>query len=185
MERILHLAQECKTIEKIWCAVKTSYFEIYNEKVTDLIELKEDLKVCEDANKKTAILGLSETVIKSFEDFKKLYEDRSKNRTTASTNLNARSSRSHAVLRVSIELMRNEKKYNGRLHLVDLAGSEDNRKTGNTGQRMVESSNINLSLFTLQRVVNALNEGQGVIPYRDSKLTRILKDRYPLHYTHP
>lgn len=67
----------------------------------------------------------------------------------------------------------------GKLYLIDLAGSEDNRRTGNQGIRLKESGAINSSLFTLSKVVDALNQGLPRIPYRDSKLTRLLQVREP------
>ncbi|KAJ2890916.1 hypothetical protein GGI21_006012, partial [Coemansia aciculifera] len=101
------------------------------------------------------------------------------NRRTASTKLNNHSSRSHAILTVQVQWqddLSSGKTWCGRLHLIDLAGSEDNRRTENGKDRMAESSAINRSLFVLGQVVEALNTGSSRIPYRDSKMTRILQD---------
>ena len=68
----------------------------------------------------------------------------------------------------------------GKLYLIDLAGSEDNRRTGNKGLRLKESGAINTSLFVLGKVVDALNQGLPRVPYRDSKLTRLLQVRPPI-----
>ena len=99
-------------------------------------------------------------------------------RSVAATKLNSRSSRSHAVLMVKVEKKEKSsgRTYHGKLHLIDLAGSEDNRRTANVGQRLKESGSINLSLFVLGKVVDALNSKSLRIPYRDSKLTRLLQD---------
>lgn len=161
-----------------------SYFELYNEKVYDLsCNNNIDLPIREDYNRKIIIQNLNETQINSYEDFCIFYDDKAKNRSTASTRLNSHSSRSHAVLMVRVlakDLDNRSPTYGnlleGKLHLIDLAGSEDNRKTDNVGKRIVESSNINSSLFVLAKVVQALNDGDKRIPYRDSKLTRLLQD---------
>src|SRR5690606_17179730 len=112
-------------------------------------------------------------------EFIEVYERGNKNRRVGATILNPNSSRSHAIITLIVKHQQKMKPYDwiiGKLNLCDLAGSEDNRKTGNTGERMTESKNINLSLFTLRKVVHALNSGHHRIPYRDSKLTRILQD---------
>lgn len=96
----------------------------------------------------------------------------------ASTQLNQRSSRSHAVLLVWVSQTQGWPPYARRaakLCLIDLAGSEDNRRTGNKGLRLKESGAINTSLFVLSKVVDALNQGLPRVPYRDSKLTRLLQ----------
>ncbi|KAJ1940098.1 hypothetical protein EC988_007130, partial [Linderina pennispora] len=90
--------------------------------------------------------------------------------------LNNHSSRSHAILTVRVQWTDKEKAWCGRVHLIDLAGSEDNRRTANNKDRLAESSAINRSLFVLGQVVEALNSSSLRIPYRDSKMTRILQD---------
>jgi kinesin family protein 22 len=99
-----------------------------------------------------------------------------KQRSTAATNLNESSSRSHFILQISIVIEREGKRFSSKINLIDLAGSEDNKRTGNTGIRMAESGAINKSLFVLGQVVEALNKNHPRIPYRDSKITRILQD---------
>ncbi|KAF3853555.1 hypothetical protein F7725_014243 [Dissostichus mawsoni] len=149
-------------------SISMSYLEIYNEKVLDLLlPGSQDLPIREDKDKNILIPGLTHTTITSFSDFDKHFVPASLNRTTASTKINQRSSRSHAVLLLKT----------GKLYLIDLAGSEDNRRTGNQGIRLKESGAINLSLFTLSKVVDSLNSSTAVrVPYRDSKLTRLLQD---------
>ncbi|XP_030611242.1 kinesin-like protein KIF22 [Archocentrus centrarchus] len=162
-------------------SIGMSYLEIYNEKVLDLLSPNsQDLPIREDKDKNILIPGLTHMTITSFADFDKHFVPATLNRTTASTKLNQRSSRSHAVL--LIKVVRTQQKLphrqqTGKLYLVDLAGSEDNRRTGNQGIRLKESGAINLSLFTLNKVVDSLNSGTSVrVPYRDSKLTRLLQD---------
>jgi kinesin family member 22 len=99
-----------------------------------------------------------------------------KSRSVGATNLNSHSSRSHAILCISVTRVFEETTITGVVNLVDLAGSENNKLTGNDPARMLESSAINKSLSVLGQVVHALNSGHSRIPYRDSKLTRILQD---------
>lgn len=146
--------------------INISFIEIYNEKIFDLFEPKE-LFLREFENK-IVISSLKTFSIKSFEEFKKVFSAGNINRKTAETNLNKTSSRSHSILQISLN--------GAKLYLIDLAGSENNKKTGNKGLRMTESSNINKSLFVLGNVVNAILNKNIRIPYRDSKLTRLLQD---------
>ncbi|KAM9772669.1 kinesin-like protein KIF22 isoform X1 [Syngnathus typhle] len=162
-------------------SIGMSYLEIYNEKVLDLMSPNsQDLPIREDKDKNILIPGLTHTIIPSFADFERHFVPANLKRTTASTKVNERSSRSHAVL--LIKVVRTEhclprRQQTGKLYLVDLAGSEDNRRTGNRGIRLKESGAINLSLFTLSKVVDSLKSGASVrVPYRDSKLTRLLQD---------
>ncbi|KAK5881182.1 hypothetical protein CesoFtcFv8_022013 [Champsocephalus esox] len=162
-------------------SISMSYLEIYNEKVLDLLSPgSQDLPIREDKDKNILIPGLTHTTITSISDFHKHFVPASLNRTTASTKINQRSSRSHALL--LLKVLRTQRapphrQQAGKLYLIDLAGSEDNRRTGNQGIRLKESGAINLSLFTLSKVVDSLNSGTAVrVPYRDSKLTRLLQD---------
>uniref|UniRef100_A0A3B4GLZ0 Kinesin-like protein n=1 Tax=Pundamilia nyererei TaxID=303518 RepID=A0A3B4GLZ0_9CICH len=163
-------------------SIGMSYLEIYNEKVLDLLSPNsQDLPIREDKDKNILIPGLTHMNISKFADFDKHFVPATLNRTTASTKLNQRSSRSHAILLIK-QVVRTQqqlphRQQTGKLYLVDLAGSEDNRRTGNQGIRLKESGAINLSLFTLSKVVDSLNSGTSVrVPYRDSKLTRLLQD---------
>ena len=105
-----------------------------------------------------------------------------KNRSVGATDMNARSSRSHSIFTVTVEASdkntaAEEHIRVGKLHLVDLAGSERQSKTGATGDRLKEATKINLSLSALGNVISALVDGKSShIPYRDSKLTRLLQD---------
>ncbi|XP_069591087.1 kinesin-like protein KIF22 isoform X1 [Ranitomeya imitator] len=167
--------------EENWTfTITMSYVEIYQEKVMDLLEPKnKDLPIREDKGHNILIPGVTQKTITTFSDFDEHFIPASQNRTVASTKLNDRSSRSHAVLLIKVQ--KNQqispfRQLTGKLYLIDLAGSEDNRRTGNQGIRLKESGAINSSLFTLSKVVDALNQGLPRIPYRDSKLTRLLQD---------
>ncbi|KAM4025835.1 kinesin-like protein KIF22 isoform 2-T2 [Anomaloglossus baeobatrachus] len=167
--------------EENWSfSITMSYVEIYQEKVMDLLEPKnKDLPIREDKDHNILIPGVTHKTITSFSDFDEYFIPASQNRTVASTKLNDRSSRSHAVLLIKVQKSQQIppfRQLTGKLYLIDLAGSEDNRRTGNKGIRLKESGAINSSLFTLSKVVDALNQGLPRIPYRDSKLTRLLQD---------
>ncbi|XP_068099907.1 kinesin-like protein KIF22 [Hyperolius riggenbachi] len=167
--------------EEDWTySITMSYVEIYQEKVMDLLEPKnKDLPIREDKDHNILIPGVTQKTIDNFSDFDEYFIPASQNRTVACTKLNDRSSRSHAVLLIKVQKSQKIHPYRqltGKLYLIDLAGSEDNRRTGNQGIRLKESGAINSSLFTLSKVVDALNQGLPRIPYRDSKLTRLLQD---------
>ncbi|KAM8837898.1 kinesin-like protein KIF22 [Spinachia spinachia] len=173
---------KAKADEEGWdYSIGMSYLEIYNEKVLDLLSpSSQDLPIRENKDKNIFIPGLTHTTISCFSDFDKQFVPASLNRTTASTKLNHRSSRSHAILLIKVVRTQRappHRQQTGKLYLIDLAGCEDNRRTGNQGIRLKESGAINLSLFTLNKVVDSLNSSTTVrVPYRDSKLTRLLQD---------
>ncbi|KAL3858251.1 hypothetical protein ACJMK2_012848 [Sinanodonta woodiana] len=160
--------------------VSFSYLEIYNEKVQDLLLPKNtDLPIREDAEKNILVPNLGEKIIENFDDFKIHFGPASNNRTIAATKMNMRSSRSHSILLLKVVKTTEEPQHrelHGKIYLIDLAGSEDNRRTGNKGIRLKESGAINRSLFALGEVVDAINAGLPRIPYRNSKLTRLLQD---------
>ncbi|XP_044869238.1 kinesin-like protein KIF22 isoform X1 [Mauremys mutica] len=161
-------------------SVSMSYLEIYQEKVLDLLEpSQQDLPIREDRDRNILIPGLTERELRGFGDFERHFLPASRNRTVASTQLNDRSSRSHTVLLVRVARSQRvppHRHHVAKLCLIDLAGSEDNRRTGNRGLRLKESGAINASLHVLSKVVDALNQGLPRVPYRDSKLTRLLQD---------
>ncbi|RKP39157.1 P-loop containing nucleoside triphosphate hydrolase protein, partial [Dimargaris cristalligena] len=179
---IEYLFANRKMRNKLKYVVSFTYFEIYKEAVFDLLVPRETqnssgLPIREDANHNIFVPNLTEQSISSYAEFQKYFATACKNRSTASTKLNVASSRSHAVLTVQIhwdDPLKNTT-LRGRVHLIDLAGSEDNRRTENGKDRMAESGAINKSLFVLGQVVEALNSGAHRIPYRDSKMTRILQ----------
>lgn len=128
------------------------------------------------------ISDLSWHECKKVQDCEKLMDRGNKNRSTGATLMNADSSRSHSIFTLNVEMCENdesgEEHYRlGKLNLVDLAGSERLAKTGATGDRLKEATKINLSLSALGNVISALVDGKSKhIPYRDSKLTRLLQD---------
>lgn len=158
--------------------VALSYYEIYNDKVFDLLETPEKRTPSglplREANGKTVVVGLSERACEDLKDFERLYIEANNNRVTAATKLNAHSSRSHAILRVKVTQTTGDMVLESTASAIDLAGSEDNRRTENNRERLVESAAINKSLFVLSQCVEAISRGEKRIPYRESKMTRIL-----------
>ena len=166
-----------------------SYYEVYQSKVYDLLvrpadphAARQDLPVRECDNK-VFVAGLTEQSVSSYDAFCKLYLAAAARRAVGSTKLNSGSSRSHALLEIKVKNQRTTGALFGKVTLVDLAGSENNRRTGdgNDPIRLKESAEINLSLSTLRSVVAALNKGDKRVPYRDSKLTRILSGELPTY----
>lgn len=166
--------------EAIEFTVKSSMIEIYNEKIRDLLDpSKNNLSVHEDKQRGIYIEGITEKPIGEAKEVYKLMKDGNANRAVGVTNMNAQSSRSHSVFMMNVTTndLENFTCKTGKLCLVDLAGSEMISKTGATGQTLEEAKNINKSLTMLGRVINALTDGKSnYIPYRDSKLTRILQE---------
>lgn len=163
--------------------MKISYLEIYKEKVYDLLAATmQEIPIREDANRNIVVPDLIAASVATLTDFEILWQRGVNNRRTAATRLNAHSSRSHACLTIYLPIIGSNTSTVSsttmmtKLHLIDLAGSEDNRRTANCGERLLESGAINRSLFVLGQVVDALNAGASRIPYRDSKLTRLLQD---------
>ncbi|KAI1264639.1 kinesin-II 95 kDa subunit [Xylariaceae sp. FL1019] len=159
--------------------VALSYYEIYNDKVFDLLEPLEKrtpsgLPLRAEANGKTVVAGLSERPCQDLKDFERLYIEANTNRVTAATKLNAHSSRSHAILRVKVTQVTGDMVRESTASAIDLAGSEDNRRTDNGKERLIESAAINKSLFVLSQCIDAISRGEKRIPFRESKMTRIL-----------
>ncbi|OMJ93289.1 hypothetical protein SteCoe_3751 [Stentor coeruleus] len=160
--------------------VKISYCEIYMEKIKDLLNPCEvNLKIHEDKLKGVYIEGIKEIHVGNDSEVYELMKTGSDNREVAYTNMNAVSSRSHSLFIITIS-QTNSKDYSakiGKLFLVDLAGSEKVGKTGAAGLRLEEAKHINKSLTALGQVIFSLTDGKSThIPYRDSKLTRVLQD---------
>ncbi|EAR95984.2 kinesin motor catalytic domain protein (macronuclear) [Tetrahymena thermophila SB210] len=172
--------------------ITCNYLEIYNEQIMDLLaEQKHDanakpvqLSVREDLKKGVYVENLCEEVANSSEDAINLLIKGASARHVGATKMNADSSRSHSVFSLNFQskIVSNGMIHvkNSKLHFVDLAGSERQKSTGAAGDRLKEASNINKSLTVLGLVINALVESANGksrhIPYRDSKLTFILKD---------
>ncbi|KAF2746929.1 kinesin family protein-like protein [Sporormia fimetaria CBS 119925] len=158
--------------------VSMSYYEIYCDRVYDLFEAPEKRTPSglpiRDNGGKTVVVGLSEKPCSTLKEFEQLYDQANINRSTSATKLNAHSSRSHAILCVKVTQTTEDKVLVSRASAIDLAGSEDNRRTDNNKERLIESSAINKSLFVLAQCVEAISKKQNRIPYRESKMTRIL-----------
>jgi hypothetical protein len=152
--------------------------EIYMERIRDLFDpSKTDLKIREDKSKGIWIENVSEICVGSPQESMDLLRFGQSNRSTAATLMNAESSRSHSIFIVSLIQKSESDTKESKLYLVDLAGSEKVRKTGAEGQVLEEAKMINKSLSALGNVINALTDPKtGHIPYRDSKLTRILQE---------
>lgn len=167
-------------------AMRVSYLELYNEELCDLLSTDDSAKIriYDDVSKKGSVIvqGLEEIPVRSKSDVYKLLAKGQERRRTAATLMNAQSSRSHTVFSILVHIKENgtdgeEMLKIGKLNLVDLAGSENISKAGNEkGIRTRESVNINQSLLTLGRVITALVERTPHIPYRESKLTRLLQE---------
>jgi len=169
--------------------VRASYVQIYNEVISDLLKPERvNLHIREDKKRGVFVEGLSEWVVRTPDEIYGLMDRGASQRTTGATRMNELSSRSHAVFIVIVENSKLTEEAGqaelrqsfkvGKLNLVDLAGSERVGRSGATGVRLEESKKINQSLSALGNVIKALTEPKGRphIPYRDSKLTRILED---------
>ena len=170
-----------RTNSKIEFQVKLSFCEIYMEKIIDLLEpRKNNLKIHEEKTRGVYIEDLTEQYITCEREVYELMKIGNNNRETGSTDMNSGSSRSHSIFSLTITQtnMLDLSAKTGKLYLVDLAGSEKVSKTGAAGKRLEEAKNINKSLTMLGLVIAALTDAKvgGHVPYRDSKLTRILQD---------
>ncbi|CAD7928153.1 unnamed protein product [Amoebophrya sp. A120] len=168
--------------------VKVSMVELYMEKIRCLLDPsgtaaggagKDNLKIKERPDKGVYIDGATESYVQSENEIFDALSQAQYNRTVGATNMNAVSSRSHMIFQLTVEnkdTVKNAVK-RGKLFLVDLAGSEKIQRTGATGSRLEEAKMINKSLSALGNVINALTEpGKSHVPYRDSKLTRLLSE---------
>ncbi|KAH8820786.1 kinesin heavy chain [Xylogone sp. PMI_703] len=187
--------EEMQKDNSLKCTVEVSYLEIYNERVRDLLNpsTKSNLKVREHPSTGPYVEDLAKLVVSSFNEIEHLMDEGNKARTVAATNMNATSSRSHAVFTLTLTQKKHDAETNmsmekvAKISLVDLAGSERATSTGATGARLKEGAEINRSLSTLGRVIAALadlsdpkkkksGKAAGQVPYRDSVLTWLLKD---------
>ncbi|KAL8985370.1 MAG: hypothetical protein Q9205_000909 [Flavoplaca limonia] len=175
--------RRCRKIEKdsggaTSVGITLSYYEIYNDKVFDLLEAPEKRTMSglhlRDNGGKTVVVGLTERPCESLKEFEKMYDEANVNRSTSATKLNAHSSRSHAILCFKVTMTTGDEVRVSTASAIDLAGSEDNRRTDNGKERLIESASINKSLFVLAKCVEAISQNQARIPYRESKMTRIL-----------
>ena len=156
-----------------------SILQIYKENIYDLLTGQSNLKIKENPIRGIYVDKLTEVYVDSFETFMEYVELSQENRFVSETGLNNTSSRSHSILifEVTQHLQNQNFSKKGTLNLVDLAGSEKISKTGAVGETLEEAKKINLSLSALGNVIHALtSENIQHIPYRDSKLTRILQE---------
>uniref|UniRef100_A0A8C9S1U5 Kinesin-like protein n=1 Tax=Scleropages formosus TaxID=113540 RepID=A0A8C9S1U5_SCLFO len=162
--------------------ITVSMVEIYNETLRNLLgdnpHEKLDIKMCPDGSGQLYVPGLTEVTVQSVEDINKVFDLGHMNRATACTNLNEHSSRSHALLIITVAGFNASTGHRtiGKLNLVDLAGSERIGKSGAEGSRLREAQCINKSLSALGDVIHALRSKQGHIPFRNSRLTYLLQD---------
>ncbi|XP_014822861.1 PREDICTED: kinesin-like protein KIF14 [Poecilia mexicana] len=182
--------------EEVKCHVEMSYFEVYNEKIHDLLVTREEpnqrkmpLRVREHPVHGPYVAELSANVVSSYSDIQGWLELGNKQRATAATGMNDKSSRSHSVFTLVmtqtktefVEGEEHDHSISSRINLVDLAGSERSRTAQTSGERLREGASINKSLLTLGKVISALSEQvltrkKVFIPYRESVLTWLLKE---------
>ncbi|KAI4874775.1 hypothetical protein NFI96_025410 [Prochilodus magdalenae] len=162
--------------------ITVSMVEIYNETLRNLLgdnpNEKLDIKMCPDGSGQLYVPGLTEFAVECVEDINKVFELGHMNRATACTNLNEHSSRSHALLIITVAGFNSSTGHrtSGKLNLVDLAGSERIAKSGAEGSRLREAQCINKSLSALGDVINALRSRHSHVPFRNSRLTYLLQD---------
>ncbi|KAF5403900.1 Kinesin heavy chain [Paragonimus heterotremus] len=171
----LHIEKMDENLEFL---IKVSYFELYMEKIKDLLDIsKTNLPIHETKDRVAYVKGVTERFVSCAEDVLDALDEGKMNRHVSVTNMNEHSSRSHSIFRICIQQNNREtgKQLIGSLYLVDLAGSEKVSRSGAEGCTLDEAKNINKSLSTLGNVINSLVEGNTHVPYRDSKLTRILQ----------
>ncbi|XP_032941998.1 kinesin-like protein KIF27 isoform X2 [Catharus ustulatus] len=189
IQELFHHISEHRNID---FHVKVSYIEVYKEELRDLLDLESSVKelhIREDEKGNTVIVGAKEFHVECADEVISLLESGNAARHTGTTQMNEHSSRSHAIFTISIhqkqsaEFQKNtdaaQDSIASKFHFVDLAGSERVAKTGNTGERFKESIQINSGLLALGNVISALGDPKRKsvhIPYRDAKITRILKD---------
>uniref|UniRef100_A0A5K3FPF9 Kinesin-like protein n=1 Tax=Mesocestoides corti TaxID=53468 RepID=A0A5K3FPF9_MESCO len=164
-------------------SVEAQFIELYNEELRDLLTPKKNaVKIQEKLGGGIYLSGATSVKIQCVSDALQLIRAGGQSRSTGSTKMNAQSSRSHAILTLHInQRKRNEDNsrvelISSKFHFVDLAGSERLGRTGAEGERAKEGIKINFGLLALGNVINALSENQKHVPYRDSKLTRLLCD---------
>ncbi|EAT91906.2 hypothetical protein SNOG_00411 [Parastagonospora nodorum SN15] len=185
--RVLHALFDRLEAAETESSVKCSFIELYNEELRDLFSTDDTvkLKIFEDNSKKghstTLVQGMEECHLNTAAHGIEMLRDGSYKRQVAATKCNDLSSRSHTVFTIMVYTKRvtedgQEYLSAGKLNLVDLAGSENIQRSGAENKRAAEAGLINKSLLTLGRVINALVERSSHIPYRESKLTRLLQD---------
>ena len=195
-----HIFETLKSREETEYSVKVSFLELYNEQLEDLlvkssssnssgnsmipdpdVSAQQQLRLCVDKQKGVVVQNLENVLVNEPKDIYEQLHYALNKRKVSETKMNKQSSRSHCVFTMTIHTKESNGAGEdvlkvGKLNLVDLAGSECVGRSGATGDRKREAGNINQSLLTLGRVISALVEKRGHIPYRDSKLTRLLQE---------
>eukprot|EP00762_Andalucia_godoyi_P003834 ANDGO_08538.mRNA.1 Kinesin-like protein KIN-5C len=170
--------------DEVEYTVRVSCLELYNEELADLLspdyETKR-LRIYEDPRKGTTVSNMEEVPVQTSADILLAIESANRRRQVAETQLNRNSSRSHVITTITIHIKEatpdgEDVVRTGKLNLVDLAGSENIGRSGAIEKRAKEAGMINQSLLTLGRVITALTEHSPHIPYRESKLTRLLQE---------
>ncbi|XP_029358617.1 kinesin-like protein KIF17 [Echeneis naucrates] len=179
-----HVFESIQCAENTKFLVRASYLEIYNEEIRDLLgnDTKQKMELKEHPEHGVYVRDLSMHTVHNVGECERIIEQGWRNRAVGYTLMNKDSSRSHSIFTIHLEICNTDAAGQdhlraGKLNLVDLAGSERQSKTGATGERLREATKINLSLSALGNVISALVDGRSkYIPYRDSKLTRLLQD---------
>jgi len=178
-----HIFQNINTTPTKTFLVRASFLEIYNEEIRDLLSKnpKAKLELKDHPDGGVYVKELSNLIVKTVPDLNKVMEMGQSNRSVAATDMNQGSSRSHSIFTITIESAESDADGEhirvGKMNMVDLAGSERQSKTGATGETLKEATKINMSLSALGNVISALVDSRtSFIPYRDSKLTRLLQD---------
>ncbi|KAI7872520.1 P-loop containing nucleoside triphosphate hydrolase protein [Spinellus fusiger] len=155
------------------------FYEIYQGQLYDLLNSRKKLFAREDGKQNVVIVGLKEYVIKNVDDLMQVFEYGSQARSTGSTGANSDSSRSHAVLQILLRPEKSRKKIAGKLSFIDLAGSERGADRGDADVKTrMEGAEINKSLLALKECIRALDQDKRHTPFRQSKLTQVLKDSF-------
>ncbi|XP_021489075.1 kinesin-like protein KIF2C [Meriones unguiculatus] len=156
--------------------VYVTFFEIYNGKVFDLLNKKAKLRVLEDSKQQVQVVGLQEYLVNCADDVIKMINMGSACRTSGQTFANSNSSRSHACFQI---LLRAKGRLHGKFSLVDLAGNERGADTSSADrQTRMEGAEINKSLLALKECIRALGQNKAHTPFRESKLTQVLRDSF-------
>nr|4Y05_A Chain A, Kinesin-like protein KIF2C [Homo sapiens] len=161
---------------KLGLEVYVTFFEIYNGKLFDLLNKKAKLRVLEDGKQQVQVVGLQEHLVNSADDVIKMIDMGSACRTSGQTFANSNSSRSHACFQI---ILRAKGRMHGKFSLVDLAGNERGADTSSADrQTRMEGAEINKSLLALKECIRALGQNKAHTPFRESKLTQVLRDSF-------
>ncbi|KAJ3252541.1 Kinesin-like protein kif24 [Chytriomyces hyalinus] len=160
-------------------AAYVGFYEIYQSQLYDLLNARKRLHAREDGKNNVVISGLNEYEVNSVQKVMDIFNHGHNARSTGATGANADSSRSHAIFQIVLKHKKNKKKVQGKLSFIDLAGSERGADRGDSDQKTrMEGSEINKSLLALKECIRALDQDSKHTPFRQSKLTQVLKDSF-------